>query len=290
MTPRLVAIILAFAAPANASTQSDVAPFMEGEISTDRNEYNISVSDDERTMVFARSEADFADARIMVSERTTRDMQWRSPKPISFSDGRYRDSDPWLTPDGRTLYFVSDRPTAARPDKRDLDIWRSVRRNDAWSRPEHLGDAVNGPGEELGPEMHGNVLYFSSARRSGTGGLDIYVAQASERGFGQPELLPPPINSPASESDFTVSKDGRTALFWRQVEDGGLLHVSRLSADGSWSVPEPLSSTINIGPFNFTPAFSRDGSHVTFASTRARDGQPLGMADIYERKLPIPAE
>jgi dipeptidyl aminopeptidase/acylaminoacyl peptidase len=253
-------------------------------MSTAHNDYNLSISEDGRTIVFARSGPDFAGARIMVAIRQDGDRS--APRPIEFSDPRYRDSDPWLTPDGQTLYFVSDRPTEARPDKHDLDIWRSKRRNGRWQPPEHLGDMVNGKGEELGPELHGGTLFFATARKSGVGGLDIYAAKGNGAGFGKPQLLPAPINSAASESDFTVSRDGSTALFWRQVGARGLLHLSRRRSDGAWSEPEPLPDNINIGPFNFTPAISSDSRSVTFASTMVRDSQAPGMADIYQALLP----
>jgi hypothetical protein len=255
---------------------------MVGDVSSPFNDYNLSYDRAERIRVFARSAADFADARIYVSEK--RGARWSEPKQISFADPRYNDSDPWLTPDGKTLYFASSRPTAARPDKTDLDLWRSRRgREGAWSAPEHLGEAVNGPGPELGPEYHGGTLYFSSVRK-GEGGLDIYSSRESAGGFEAPAPIAGPFNSAASESDFTLSADGHRAAFWRMVGDRGILHAASRSG-GGWSEPRPLPGNVNIGPFNFTPSFTRDGKSLRFASTRARDGQEEGMADIFIVKL-----
>lgn len=247
--------------------------------STAASEYNLSRSADGRLQVFARSGPAFAGSKIYVSERTGAGMGDASP--IAFSDPRWRDSDPWLTPDGLTLYFVSDRPTAARPNKTDLDVWRSRRTDAGWSPPEHLGDIVNGRGEELGPEVHDGRLYFATARRSGLGGLDVYAAPAQAQDFGRPELLPAPINSAASESDFTLSPDGKTALFWRLVDGKGLLHAAQRTAAG-WSTPAPLNPAVNFGGFNFTPAFSADGRAITFAS--APNGE--AVADVFEVARP----
>ena len=257
---------------------------MAADVSSPLNDYNLSYDRTERIRVFARSEADFARAMIYVSAR--RSGRWSPPEPIAFSDPRYSDTDPWLTPDGRTLYFASNRPTADRRDRKDLDLWRSRRSRDGhWSAPEHLGSAINGPGPELGPEYHGGILYFGSARKGGRGGLDIYAARARDGGFPDaPELLPGPFNTAASESDFTLSPDGRRAVFWRMIGDRGVLHIAwRTGAD--WSVPVPFSEDVNIGPFNFTPSFTRDGRGLRFASTRPRAGQPEGMADIFIVKL-----
>ena len=253
-------------------------------VSSAKNDYNLSLDKDENRMVFARSEAEFRNARIYVAER--RGNRWTEPRPISFSDQGYSDSDPWLTPDGKTLFFISDRPAPDRSEgRKDYDIWQSRLTDGEWSDPIRLGPPVNSTGQELGPELHDGILYFSSARRSGLGGLDIYRARSSGNDFEQSELLTGPFNSSASESDFTISDDGRKAMFWRSVGERGILHISYNGGSG-WSPPEPLSSDLNIGPFNFTPSFGREGETVRFSSTRKRTGQADGLADIYEKALP----
>ena len=254
------------------------------EVSSAMNDYNLSEDRAGRLRVFARSEAEFRNARIYVSER--RGGRWTAARPIAFSNPRWSDTDPWLTPDGKTLIFSSDRPTAARPDKTDADLWRARRlANGGWSAPEHLGDTVNGAGPELGAELHNGVLTWSAAKRSGKGGLDIYWAVQSNGAFSAPALLEGPFNTAASDSDFTLSADGRRAAFWRMVGDKGVLHLAERRGAG-WTEPRPLPDSINIGPFNFTPAFSPDGKRLTFASTLERAGQEKGLADIYVVKLP----
>ena len=260
---------IAFALAASMSVADVFSPL---------NDYNLSEAG--RIRVFARSEAEFRNARILVSERRGRG--WSEPRPIAFTDPRFSDSDPWLTPDGRTLYFISDRPAEGRAaGARDYDVWRARRTARGWSAPERLGPEVNSAGMELGPELHGGTLYFSSARRSGRGGLDIYAAATRGAGFAPAALLDGPFNGAASDSDFTLSRDGRTALFWRSGDGGtGRLHIARRGPSG-WSEPAPLPAAINRGAFNFTPSFARDGRSITYASTG-----PDGLADIYRAPLP----
>ncbi|MFN3944430.1 MAG: TolB family protein [Allosphingosinicella sp.] len=290
--PNRIAVALALAAAtmaaglaaAAALAAPDAGARLLADISSPRNDYNFSPDAALRTAVFARSDAEFANAKIMVTER--RNGRWTEPRPISFSDDRWADSDPWLTPDGATLYFISTRPTSGREEGRaDYDIWRAHRTSSGWSAPEHLGPSVNSRGQELGPETHGGTLYFSSARRSGAGGLDIYAAPAEGTGFGEARLIDGPFNGPESDSDFTLSPDGATALFWRMVEGKGLLHISRRGSAG-WSTPEPLPPAINHGPFNFTPAFAPGGRSIWYASTREQPGQDAGLADIFVAALP----
>lgn len=248
------------------------------------NEYNLSFDAAEQVVVFARSKADFRNAQILIAERIGE--SWSPPIPISFSDGSYNDSDPWLTPDGQTLYFISDRPADGREVGRtDYDIWRSARTAKGWSAPERLGLQVNSRGQELGPELHNGMLYFASARRSGAGGLDIYSAPLEGRTFSQAKLLDGPFNTTSDDSDFTLSADGTMAMFWRSIGETGLLHLSYRKGDG-WAPPVPLPASINIGTFNFTPSFSRDGRRIRYASTFQTPHQDMGMADLYEAPLP----
>jgi hypothetical protein len=256
---------------------------MVAEVSSSKNDYNLSCDRRESLLVFARSEADFAEAKIYIAVKHRR--RWSEPKPIWFSDARYSDTDHWLTPDGRMLYFASNRAADGGPARKDLDLWRARRdRSGLWSAPEPLGPEVNGPGPELGPELHGATLYFSSVRKGGKGGLDIYSARETLDGFEAAVPLGAPFNTATSESDFTVSGDGRRAVFWRTVGDKGVLHIAERTGAG-WSEPAPLAASVNIGPFNFTPSFTRDGQSLRFASTRPRPGQPEGMADIFIVKL-----
>jgi Tol biopolymer transport system component len=277
--PKIIALLLAATAPLPVSSAALVS-----DVSSSLSDYNLSFDDAERTMVFARSEADFRNARILISVRSGG--RWTKPQPIGFTDERHSDSDPWLTPDGETLYFISTRPAPGRDKARtDYDIWRAQRTGFGWSEPEHLGASVNSLGQELGPELHGKTLYFSSARKSGRGGLDIYAAAKAPGGFAPARLLDGPFNGASSESDFTLSRDGRWAMFWRSGEgETAAIHIAQKAGD-AWSEPTPLSAAVNNGPFNFTPSFSRDGRKIRYASTRQRDGQAEGLADIYEAPL-----
>ncbi len=262
-----------------------VAP---GVVSTPRNEYNMSTDAAATVRVFARSDADFAGSRIWVSQR--RGDGWSAPQPVSFTDARHRDSDPWLTPDGRIMYFISDRPATARAeDRTDLDIWRVARdANGNWTQPEHL-PAVNSEQQELGPELHDGVLYFNSSRPGGPAMLSLYQAKRTDAGFSEPTALPAPFNDGRAQGDMTLSPDRRIALFWSirgDRPDGDLFLVRR---DGAgWSATaERLPPPYNSSGFDFTPAFSADGHQLSFASDRRIDGAVErgtgagGLADLY---------
>lgn len=278
------------AAPMAAGTVEIVG---EGVISTPANEYNPSLSPDGRTLVFARSEPEFRNAKILVSRLVAG--RWSAPEPVPFSDARYSDSDPTLTADGRSLYFISDRPAPGRDSTRaDLDLWRADRAGGGWSAPVHLGSDVNSRGQELGPTLFRDTLYFASARRSGRGGLDLYAAPVVDGRVGAPALLSDAINTAASESDAEFSRDGRTLLFWsdRPGGEGADIYRAERTAEGGWTAPVRVGGGVSAAGFDFTPSFSPDGRWLYFASDRAeadtvgeiRNGQP----DVYRVRLSAP--
>jgi hypothetical protein len=258
-----------------------------GTLSTPRNEYNLSEAATLR--VFARSDAGFANSRIWRQRRVGGG--WSAPEQAPLSPG-FADSDPWLTPDGRWLYFVSNRPAAGRAaDRRDLDLWRlAVDAGGGFGEPEHLGAAVNSPGYEFGPELHDGVLYFNSTRAGGPAALALYRAALGDDGLpGGAEALPAPFNDGAQQGDFTLSPDGRYALFWSQRAGSaaGDLYAVRRHGEGWDSTAIRLPSPFTSAGFDFTPSFSADGRLLRFASDRAPAGLSEtgpgagGLADLY---------
>ncbi len=258
-----------------------------GVLSTRRNEYNLSET--ARLRVFARSDAGFARARIWMQRRVGD--RWSAPEEAPLPAGA-SDSDPWLTPDGRWLYFASDRPAPGRdPARRDLDLWRvPIDADGVFGAPEPLVGAVNSPGMELGPEVHGGTLYFNSTRPSGPAPMALYAAPLDpEGGPAAPQALPSPFNDGVQQGDFTMTPDGRFALFWSQRAGSAAGDVYAVRRDGEGWAAEAvrLPSPINSAGFDFTPAFSADGTLLRFASDRAPSGLPEtgpgagGLADLY---------
>ena len=82
-------------------------------------------------------------------------------------------SHPCPSPDGKHLYFVSDRPGGLG----GTDIWfYTLQDNLTWTGPEHLEGDMNSPGDEITPFMNNeDTLYFSSNGHGGKGKFDIYM-------------------------------------------------------------------------------------------------------------------
>src|SRR5262245_59376911 len=93
--------------------------FGEGIVSTGEFESHPAFTPDGRTRYFVRSTPQFTDWTIYVAQHA--DGRWSPPKVAEFS-GKHRDADPFITADGKQLYFISDRPDDGQP-KKDMDIW-----------------------------------------------------------------------------------------------------------------------------------------------------------------------
>ncbi|MEO1483593.1 MAG: hypothetical protein AAFU77_15905 [Myxococcota bacterium] len=249
-------------------------------MSTEKTEINFQIIDSGRLGLFTRAEADYSLGKIHLVNLDAGRVA--SARLIEFSDPRYKDSDPWLSPSGNELFFISNRPAYlgdVREDEDDYDIWRSRRAGAYWTAPEHLS-SVNSLAGEFGPEVHRGHLYFSSKKR---GRYEIYSAPRLGDGFGKPQLLPEPINGPHANSDFTLTKDGQVALWW-STRPGGLgsgdLYVSRVTDQG-WTDPVNLGPNVNSEYLDFTPSLSPNNAVFYFASNRPVAGQDPGASDIY---------
>jgi peptidoglycan-associated lipoprotein len=132
---------------------------------------------------------------------TASGMDWSDPKVELESLGdSVTSAHPAISPDGNTLYFVSDMPGGLGEN----DIWKVTRgQGGSWGDPVNMGEEINTPGNELYPFVHNDgTLYFSTDSRVGLGGLDIYKATTDETGSWRLENMKPPINSP--EDDFGI--------------------------------------------------------------------------------------
>lgn len=261
----------------------------EGWLSGTRNDYNLSLDAAGQRMGFARSDAGFKNSRIWVARREGRG--WSEPAQVPFSDPRYKDSDPWLTPEGDTLYFVSNRPVRGDAPNTSLDIWRAAVRADGFGTPEHLA-GVASAGDELGPELHDGVLYFNSSRKDGPAQLSIYRAQAKGNGFDAPQALTAPFNEGRIQGDFTLSPDGKVAVFWsRRGESEELDLFASCRGPHGWATAARLPAPLNGAGMDFTPSFSADGNTLYFASLRGADGaaDPNGLLNGQSNLYTVPA-
>lgn len=103
------------------------------------------------------------------------DGDWENPLAFPHNGTDYATGYPSFSPDGKALYFASDRPGGFG----GFDIYVSYRVGNNWSAPENLGPVVNTLGNEISPFYEGSSLFFSSDFQKGYGGFDIFRAEDS---------------------------------------------------------------------------------------------------------------
>ncbi len=132
------------------------------------------------------------------------------------------ESQPSLSADGQTIYFVRGYPTASGNKEQDIHV---AKRNadGTWGGAVKLPRTVNSRGKEESAHIHpdGKTLYFSSNGHVGMGGLDIYVTQKMDNGkWSEPVNLGYPINTHKDENSLLVSPNGEIAYFASSREGG----------------------------------------------------------------------
>lgn len=198
--------------------------------------------------------------------------KWSTPEVASFS-GRWMDTDPFVSPDGRRVYFTSNRPLDGNPDTprlADSGIWYVERAATGdWSQPINVGSTINGHGSAWFPSVtRGGTLYFHARRDGGKGSSDIYCARWL--GDRYADAVPVDFNTAASEQEPYVAPDESYMIF---VSDraggsgGGDLYIS-IRREGHWGTPMNLGQPVNSYATDMAPSVSPDGGTLYFTSSR----------------------
>jgi len=268
---------------------SQVRIFEEGVVSTGDYETHPAFSPGGDTLYFLKGLPDANFFSICVSFK--RGGKWTSPAVAPFS-GQYTDADPFVAKDGKTLYFVSNRPVnEGEPVKPDWDIWKVSIGVTGWGKPVHLDSAVNSSSSEYFPTIADNGdLYFGSGRKGGKGRSDIYVARWVDGKYAQPENLGDSINTADNEYEPYIAPDERYIIFMATYPNGlgnADFYISR-RIDGVWGKAQRLPEPINSSATEWGGKMTRDGRYFFFGSSRNKVGDVLpGREDMnaFDRRM-----
>lgn len=269
--------IFIFACAFSARTdfgQTAPAPklFAEGVIETVADEYNPTFTPDGKTVYFTRRADRKGNETIMFSK--LENGKWTAPQTAEFS-GKFYDKEPMLAPDGKRLFFASQRPNG-RDEKNNFDIWFVEKTANGWSEAKNLGGAINSSGYDNYPSIaRDGTLYFGSARQDWRKDNDLYRSRLVNGEYQKAENLGGAINTDATEADPFVAPDQSYLIFCSDRDGGageGDLYVS-FNENGKWTAPQSLGNVINTAAFEYTPLVSPDGK--TFYFSR-------GWGEIYQ--------
>ena len=193
-------------------------------INTTLNEGVASISADGQVIYFtACNRADgVGDCDIYEAELDGSDwVNVRNLREINSSDW---DSQPSISSDGNTLYFISNRP-GAMGGADDADIYVSrIKSDGSWSEPQNLGEPINTEEREDSPFIFpgGKVMYFASAGHGGFGGLDFFVTRMQDDGtWSAAENIGEPFNTSRDERFITLPAAGDVIYFASERKDVG---------------------------------------------------------------------
>lgn len=238
------------------------------QINTKANEGAQSITADGKTMFFTICNAPegYGSCDIYVTQRIGN--KWVKPRNLGPEvNGKYWESQPSCSADGRTLYFTSNRPGGIG----QKDIWVThLQSNGNWSKPENLGATINTKHNDESPYIHadGITLYFSSDGFDGMGKKDLYGSKQNDKNsWTTPENLGSPLNTNEDETHLVINAEGTK----------GYMASNRYGGFGGFDIYE----------FNIDESFKVKPNPVTYVKcivfdneTKAKLGAKIILSDV----------
>ena len=190
-------------------------------INTIHNEGTCAISADGRTLIFTACEGrkGYGSCDLFVSYK--KGDAWSVPNNLgSEVNSSAWESQPTLSADGNTLYFVSDRSGGL--GKRDIYLAKRNSQGE-WSKAQNAGKMINTSRDEVSPFIHvnGQTLYFASNGRPGFGGFDLYVTEQTGGHWSEPKNLGYPINTYEDQASLFITADGQDAYYSNEEQRQG---------------------------------------------------------------------
>ncbi len=206
---------------------------------------------------------------------------WIAPEKISSNINTYgHEATIGLSPDGKELFVYRD-------DSQIGNIYNSILDSTGWSIPKRLGSNINTNANETHASISNNILYFTSDRKGGKGGSDIYVVKRLPNGeWSWAQNIGDVINTPYDDEGPFIHPDGRTLYFSSKGHNsmGGYdLFVTEWDEKTeTWTPPLNLGYPINTTEDDVYYVLSKDEKRAYY-STEKKGG--VGGRDIYVMNL-----
>lgn len=186
-----------------------------------------------------------------------------------------------ISPDSKIALWVSSK------GKRDtLKIMESRKVNGAWTQPKVASfSAARGEWKDIDPVFSpdGKKVLFQSNRSTHRSAerkdFDIWMVELVGEGWGKEYPLKGDINTEASESYASITKDG-TIYFMKDNTDGigqSDIYYSVLKG-GKYEEAKNIGFPINTSERESNPFISANGDYIIYFST---DKSGYGEVDLY---------
>ena len=193
-----------------------------------------------------------------------------------------------ISSDGRILYVFR-----TSPDFVSGDLYQSEKGEDGWGPLEKLNKEINSDAIETSASISADekVIYFSSNREGGYGGMDLYRIIKLPNGEWSKALnLGPTINTAYDEDSPFIHADDKTLYFISTGHKnmGGFdIFKSTLKENGFWTEPENMGYPINSLANDMNFVMSSD-KLTGYYSSAAKGG--YGGQDIYKINFRLEAK
>lgn len=187
---------------------------LKGGVNSEYHDAFATFSADGQTMYFTRTnqfkgkikKTATNEANLKILKAVLLEGEWTNIEEFPYNSDEYSNGHPALSPDGKKLYFSSDRPGGFGQTDLYVCNWNGT----SWDEPKNLGASINTAGREMMPNMGFNdKLYFSSDGHAGMGGLDIFTSKLSGESWSTPVNVKSPINSSKDDFNFNLDADGK---------------------------------------------------------------------------------
>lgn len=253
-------------------------------VSTKESEIKLTFSPDGKRMLWGTIGWENGAGGWDIWESVRENNAWSQPRAVSFNSDA-NDFDPSFAPDGKGVFFFSNRAGGAGGD----DIYYAAfdKKTGAYGKAVNLGETINSKGDEWGAIVSpdNKTLLYCTDGRGGSGKHDLFISHKTKNGWSAAQNLGATINSPLDDFDPTFLHDGKTIVFAseRAEKDKVDLYVSYF-VNGAYTTPENLGAGINSADrWDFGTAISLSEPGVLYFNSNFSDNQ-IGKVDVYKIK------
>ena len=260
----------------------NTAEDVPGNVNTDAHDACTSISPDGKQIFIYKNDIADNESRggdIFITKVVNN--KWKTPEPIGKPiNTTYWEGGACVSPDGKTLYFTSERPGGYG----HADIYMVTRLNKTeWGKPVNLGADVNSEYDEVGVFLapDGKTLFFSCNGKTSMGSYDIFKSTMEGNKWSKPVNLGFPINTVYKDGPLVVSADAQTAYFASERAGGlgesdiykaDLTNYAIMEKDGKRKVNNGLSNLKGVIRDSF------EGSGIAMVDVTIKDAAGIVAA------------
>ena len=244
-------------------------------VNTPDNDASAFVSPDGQQLILYRDDGQGGGGNLSVSN--LKGSQWSYAQALdSTSPGTINSSgvgsSACLSPDQKTLYFVSSRTGGFG----GTDIYKiNLDSAGKWGKPINLGANINTEYDEDAPFIHTDnaTLFFSSKGHNTMGGFDVFYSQQDTAGnWGAATNMGYPVNTPDDDLYFSASPDGRRG-YYSSIRKGG--YGEKDIYEIHFAQPLPLKKVAVLVGYIKTPDGSPLPNDLMVSTSLLKNGDTL---------------